>query len=123
MEKKKKIISYENLEPGLQDALRKKYPSGYAAHVQKLQTPKETFTVVPLETKDALYMVKVKVTDKKSKSVDDEDDEFFEDDFSVPDTAASGFDTEKDEFADDEEDDNYGDKPEEGEEDEDDDEN
>jgi hypothetical protein len=118
MEKKKKIISYENLDPQLQVALRKKYPAGYAGHVQKLQTPKETFTVVPLETKDALYMVKVKYVEKKAKSVDDEEEEFFGDDeFTVPDAGGStGFDGEKDEFGDEEEEDNYGDKPEEGDE-------
>jgi hypothetical protein len=86
MEKAKKIISFENLPANLQAELKKKYPNGYAGHVQKLATPKETFNVVPLETADALYMVKVKYVEKKSKSMDDDDDEFFgDDDFSVPD--------------------------------------
>lgn len=119
MEKKRSIISYEKLSPELQAALRKQYPAGYAGHTQKIATPKETFTVVPLDTKDAIYLVKVKFVEKKAKSVDDEEDEGFGDDeFSVPDTAATGFDVEKDEFgADDDTEDEY-DKPEEdGEED------
>lgn len=123
MEKKKSIISYEKLSPKLQEALRKRYPAGYAGHIQKIATPKETFTVVPLETEDSIYMVKVKYVEKKSKSVDDEDDEFFADDEfgGVPDTAATGFDGEKDEFGSDDDEEEEYDKPDEdaGEEDED----
>ncbi len=112
MEKAKKIISFENLPANLQAELKKKYPNGYAGHVQKLATPKETFNVVPLETADALYMVKVKYVEKNSKSMDDDDDEFFgDDDFSVPDTGG-GFDGEKDEFGSDDEEETEYDKPE-----------
>lgn len=108
MEKKKSIISYENLSPELQKALKKAYPNGFAGHVEKLPTPKETFNVVKLETSEAIYMVKIKLTDKKSKSMDDDDDEYFEgDDFSVPD-AGGGFDGEKDDFdSDDDEEEEY----------------
>lgn len=111
MEKKKSIISYEKLSPELQKALKAAYPNGFAGHVQKLQTPKETFNVVNLETKDAIYMVKVKVQEKKSKSVeDDDDDDFTPDDFNVPDTGG-GFDGEKDEFGSDDEEEEEYDKP------------
>ncbi len=115
MEKKRKIISFENLSPELQEAMRKRYPSGFHGHTQRIDTPKETLTVVSFETDDSIYMVKVKLTDKKSKAVDEEDEEFFGDDeFSVPDSSASGgFEKEKEEFGDEDEDDDYGDKPDE----------
>lgn len=112
MEKKKSIISYEKLSPELQKALKAAYPNGYAGHIQKLQTPKESITVVSLETKDAIYMVKVKLNEKKSKAVDDDDEEdFASDEFNVPDTAG-GFDGEKDEFGTDDEEEEEYDKPE-----------
>ncbi|MBX7093882.1 MAG: hypothetical protein K1X56_04100 [Flavobacteriales bacterium] len=111
MEKKKSIISYEKLSPEMQQELKKKYPAGYAGHVQKIVTPKETLTVVTLETAEAIYLVKVKFVEKKSKSVDDEDEEFFgDDDFSVPDTGG-GFEGDKGEFGADDDDEEEYDKP------------
>lgn len=113
MEKQKKMISFENLPVEIQEMMKKKYPNGFNGHTHRVETPKETFNVVNFETSDAFYMVKVKLVDKKSKAADDDDDESFADDeFSVPDAGGTGLDEDKDEFGNDEEEDNYGDKPE-----------
>lgn len=107
------MISFENLPSELQEMLKKKYPNGFAGHTQRIDTPKESLNVVNLETPDVFYMVKVRVVDKKGKNVDDDDDENFADDeFSVPDTGEDGLEEDKSEFGNDEEEDNYGDKPE-----------
>ena len=110
MEKKRRIISYENLEPKVQELLHKKFPAGFVGHVQKIQSPKgETLNVVQLETADSIFMVKVKLNMPKKAKSDDDDDEFFGDE--VPE-AGDGFDTDKEEFgAGDDEEDSYGDGP------------
>lgn len=108
-EKQKRIISHENLDPKILDLFNKKYPSGYGGFIQNIPSPKgEMMHVVPLETEDSIYLVKVKVQAKKNRNEDD-DDEFFGDD--IPE-AGDGFDGDKDEFSgNDDEDDNYGDGP------------
>lgn len=108
MEKKKRIISLENLEPKVLELFSKKYPAGYAGFVQNITSPKgESLHVVPLETEDSMFLVKVKISGKKSREEDDDD--FVSDE--VPE-AGDGFDGDKDEFSgNDEEEDNYGDGP------------
>lgn len=121
MEKKKRIISQENLEPKILEMFQKKYPNGYTGFVQNILSPKgETLHVVPLETEDSIFLVKVKITLKKSRE-DDDDDDFGDD---IPESG-DGLDGDKDEFGgNDDEEDNYGDKPEEpGDDDDDDDDN
>jgi hypothetical protein len=109
MEKQRKIISFENLSPELQQLLKDKYPNGFAGHTQRIETPKkESLNVIRLETADAILMVKVKVEEKKARPLDDDEDDVAED--FVPDTPA--IDDAKDEFGnDDEEEDDYGDEP------------
>lgn len=111
MEKLRKIISFENLSPELQQLLKEKYPNGFAGHTQRIETPKkETLSVIRLETSDAILMVKVKVEEKKARAIDDDDDDAPTDDFVTAD--APDIDDAKDEFgSDDEEDDDYGDEP------------
>jgi len=108
MEKKKRIISQENLEPKILEMFQKKYPNGYTGFIQNITSPKgEMLHVVPLETEDSVFLVKVKVNLKKAR--EDEDEEEFGDD--IPETG-DGFDGDKDEFNNnDEEEDNYGDGP------------
>jgi len=119
MQKSRKMISFENLEPKLQEILKEKYPNGFTGHTQRIDTPKETVNVVHFETKDTIYMVKVKLHDKKRR--EDDDDEEDVPDLGIPEVALDG---DKDEFGDEEEEDNYGDEPvEEGEGDDDDDDN
>lgn len=120
--KLRKMISFENLDPKLQEVLKEKYPNGFLGHTTRIETPKETVNVVNLETKDTIYMVKVKLVDKKRKADDDDDDDNDGVDL-IPDSGP-GMDGDKDEFGDDEEEDNYGDEPvEEGSDDDDDDDN
>lgn len=106
MQKARKMISFENLEPKLQEVLKEKYPNGFVGHTQRIETPKETVNVVQFETKDTIYMVKVKLQEKKRKDDDDDDDDVD----LIPDVVP-GLDDDKDEFGDDEEEDSYGDEP------------
>lgn len=107
MEKKKRIISQENLEPKILDMFQKKYPNGYTGFIQNITTPKgEMLHVVPLETEDSIFLVKVKVNVKKTR--DDDDDDDFTDE--IPESG-DGFDGDKDEFGNDEEEGSYGDGP------------
>jgi hypothetical protein len=104
MEKKKRIISLENLEPKIKDALMKKYPSGFDPFIQKIQGIKgEELTVVTLETDDSIFMVKVKANLKKAAREDDDDDDDDEAADDIPETSESFGDD--DEFGKDEEDD------------------
>lgn len=107
MQKARKMISFENLDPKLQEVLKEKYPNGFMGHTQRIETPKETVNVVQFETKDTIYMVKVKLQEKKRRDDDDDDDDA---DLGIPDVVP-GLDGEKDEFGDDEEEDSYGDEP------------
>jgi hypothetical protein len=108
MEKKKRIISQENLEPKVLEMFLKKYPNGFTGFVQNITSPKgENLHVVPLETDDSIFLVKVKVVVKKTR--DDEDEEDFGDD--IPE-AGDGLDGDKDEFGGgEEEEDGYDDEP------------
>lgn len=101
MEKKKRIISIENLEPAIKDSLMKKYPSGFDPFIQKIQGIKgETLTIVPLETEDSIFLVKVKPEMKKVAEDDDEEDT---EGAEIPETTESFGDD--DEFSKDEEED------------------
>ena len=62
MEKKKMIISYNNLTPDAIEAFKLKYSLGYHDYITRITKPNgEYIHVVPLETADAIYMVKVDV--------------------------------------------------------------
>ncbi len=108
MAKIRKITSLENLEPKILELFNKKYPAGYAGFVQNIPSPKgEMMHVVPLETDDCYYLVKVKINIKKSR--DDDDDDFGGEE--IPE-AGEGLDDDKNEFGgNDDEEDNYGDGP------------
>ncbi|MDR1006335.1 MAG: hypothetical protein LBL74_05680 [Bacteroidales bacterium] len=78
--KKHLIISYNNLSEDLQSRFSELYNAGYADIVQKITKPNgSVIFVVPFETEDISYMVKVdvKIDDKLS------DDEFEKDLFNV----------------------------------------
>lgn len=60
--KKRSIISYQNLPQEIHDLFNERYASGYSSAIQKITKPSgETIFVVPLETEDSIYMVKVEV--------------------------------------------------------------
>lgn|SRR5574344_527922 len=60
--KKRLIINYKNLNEKEKEAFEEAYSEGYTQFIQKIQKPDGSFLfVVPLETNDAIYMVKVDV--------------------------------------------------------------
>lgn len=63
MEKKRVIKSFDNLDTSLKNQLKKKYPDGFEHSLMRLtNAKKEPFFVVPLETDDTMYLVKIAVT-------------------------------------------------------------
>lgn len=63
--KKRAVISYENMSQDLLDAFKEKYPHGYADYlgdIFKVEKPNgDFFYAVSLEVPDAVYLVKIKV--------------------------------------------------------------
>ncbi|HNP19253.1 MAG TPA: hypothetical protein PKL31_12510 [Fulvivirga sp.] len=92
MEKKRVIKSLENLDGELKTLLKKKYPDGFENSLMRLQNAKnEPFFVVPLETSDTTYLVKIAVT-KNSAGGYDVDDEEEDDDRDGDENIDPGFD-------------------------------
>lgn len=61
--KKRVIKSLENLSEELRDLLHEQYPNGYEASITRITNAKnEPIFVFPLETEDAVYLVKVPAT-------------------------------------------------------------
>lgn len=60
--KKRVIISYQNLSEELVEIFKEKYPHGYSEYITKITKPNnDVIFVVPIETEDATYLVKVDV--------------------------------------------------------------
>jgi hypothetical protein len=61
--KKRVIKSLENLTDDLQELLKRQYPTGYEGSITRItNAKKEPIFVFPLETEDAIYLVKVPAT-------------------------------------------------------------
>lgn len=61
--KKRVIKSLDSLNEGLKDLLRQQYPNGYEGSVTRIVTPKkEPIFVFPLETDEAIYLIKLPAT-------------------------------------------------------------
>jgi len=61
--KKRVIKSLENLNEDLRDLLKEQYPNGYEASITRISNgKKEPIFVFPLETDDAVFLIKVPVT-------------------------------------------------------------
>jgi hypothetical protein len=72
-QKKRVVVSYENLQPEVLQALMKKYPTGYANHVFKVSLPNNKFFhAVTVDTGDASYLVKVKVKLDKAEKLEED---------------------------------------------------
>lgn len=57
------IKSLDTLSEGLHDLLKRQYPNGYEGSISRiLNAKKEPIFVFPLETDDAIYLVKVPAT-------------------------------------------------------------
>lgn len=82
MNKKRVVVSYNNLTPELLELFKKKYPAGYQNYVIKVTKPNnDFFFAVTLDTEDTSYLVKVNVKiDTKIKDEDDEKDFFGDND-------------------------------------------
>ena len=79
MEKRRAIKSYKNLPLELKIAFDKLYEDGYGGKVQRITTPKgESIFVVPFDTDEANYLIKVKL--RVTKADDEEDEEDINDD-------------------------------------------
>lgn len=139
--KKKLIISYKNLPDPVKELFKEAYPEGYRAYIQKTIKPNgEPIFVVPLETDDTSYMVKFDVVYDTTMVEEDVDKDNYDDEeqgeatmvplqeavdkdegvdnhqVSVLNHAAydemfEGLPEDKEEFADDEDFDEYADKP------------
>jgi hypothetical protein len=61
--KKRVIKSLENLSDDLRELTHEQYPNGYEASITRIMNAKkEPIFVFPLETEDAVYLVKVPTT-------------------------------------------------------------
>ncbi len=60
--KKRLIISYEKLSEDIKELFKEEYADGYSQYIQKIEKPTgEIIFVVPLETEDTTFMIKVDV--------------------------------------------------------------
>ena len=89
--KKRVIKSLENLSEDLRDLLRDQYPNGYEASITRIMNAKkEPIFVFPLETDDAIFLIKVPATKNSDggydveSSVKQEFDNSEEDGFKPP---------------------------------------
>ncbi len=100
MTKKKLIVHYNNLPPGVLEAIQKKYPLGWSSYVIKVETSNNNFFyAITVDTEEASYLVKVNV---KIDQVVDEEKEPVEDEMEITDDIEDTPD-EPDEFTDEEE--------------------
>jgi hypothetical protein len=77
--KKRLIISYQNLPVELQEELKRQYPLGYTEKMIRIEKgPGDFFYAVLLETPDINYLVKVDV--KIDDDVEEEEDKGYYDD-------------------------------------------
>ncbi len=79
--KRRAVISYENMSDELREAFEEKYPHGYADYLGdlvKIDKPDGTcFYAVSVEIPDAIYLVKVKV---RTDDYEDVEKDLFKDD-------------------------------------------
>ena len=80
--KKKLIVSYKNLSEELLELFKEAYPEGYKDYIQKTIKPNgDPIFVVPLETDDTTYMIKIEVKIDSALAADEEmDKDFYGDD-------------------------------------------
>jgi hypothetical protein len=89
--KKRVIKSLETLNEELKDLLRQQYPNGYEASITRITNAKrEPIFVFPLETDDAIYLIKVPVTKNSDGGYDVEAQE--KEEFETPSSPAEADD-------------------------------
>ncbi len=76
--KKRIIISFNKLTSEQIIKFSEAYPEGYASYIQKITKPSgESIYVVPFETEDSIYMVKIDVKIDQKLTDDEYDKEIF----------------------------------------------
>lgn len=89
--KKRVIKSLENLSDDLRDLLKDQYPGGYEGSITRItNAKKEPIFVFPLETEDAIYLIKVPAIKNSDGEYDVEKKE--DDEFADPDGGAGDSD-------------------------------
>lgn len=74
--KKRLVTSFNNLPAELQEEVKNLYPRGFSEVMQRIDKPNgDFFYVVPFETEEISYLVKIDV------KIDDSADDALEDDF------------------------------------------
>ena len=78
--KKHIVISFHNLAPELQEAVRALYPLGFTEAMMRIDKPNgDFFYAVPFDTEEIAYLVKIDVKiDDKAHEEDDKD--YYDDD-------------------------------------------
>ena len=77
--KKRLVTSFNNLTTDQQNEVKALYPRGFAEVMTRIDKPNgDFFYVVPYETDEVSYLVKIDV--KIDDSTDDVDDDFYGDD-------------------------------------------
>ena len=93
--KKRLVVSFNNMAPELQEAVKAAYPTGYTDFMMRIPKPNgEFFFAVPFETEEISYLVKI-----DDVSNDEEDKDYYDDDLKGADELAN--DDSDDEPADD----------------------
>lgn len=74
MERKRLVVSYNNVTEEVLEAIRRKYPLGYTNHVMKVKTQGDDFFyAITVDTENASYLVKVPVKIDTKGSLNEED--------------------------------------------------
>ncbi|MDA0195826.1 MAG: hypothetical protein O2887_05590 [Bacteroidetes bacterium] len=104
MDKQRIIKSYEKLDNELIKQFEDTYPDGYNDKVLRITNSKnENFFVAPLETENAIYLVKVKLA-KAAKIKEEKEDDFEDsdnDEVTEPDSASDKEDSKEVSYEDD----------------------
>ncbi len=75
------VVSFNNLDPELQEALRVKYPAGFSEVMIRIDKPNgDFFYAVPYETPEIAYLVKIDVKVDDGSDEDEEDKDYYGDD-------------------------------------------
>lgn len=92
--KRRSVVSFTNLSPELQEAVKAFYPYGFTEAMMRIDKPNgEFFYAVPFETEEVSYLVKINV--KIDDHIEEEDDkDYYNDDLKGADELA---DSEEDE--------------------------
>lgn len=99
MSKRRSIISYDKLTIEQKKQILKEFPDGYINHLTTIKTPTgEILDALIWETDEVIYLVKINKITPKIKSIQEDEDEEFEDDFDkVPDLKEDDLDADSEE--------------------------